>query len=506
MKEFSEVLKELRNKKGLSQEALGNIVHVSRSAIAKYENGLGIPSEEVIIALCNYFNVERDFLFPKNQIEEVVISKNRKIKKYKYYIIGLILLICTLLISLVANIFIEKYKENKEKENFISEIQKENEIVPSLEMKFVSFKLDRRMQGYENDNDIYIKDNMYIVYNEFPFEIEFDVDPILYNCLDKKGSIKFNISDIYIDVTLTNSYSSNDVYKVIYTGVFDYDGASELVCDFYIEDFIYNYSLREYQDEEITANNFSKKININNENSLIKIKFKYFQMVNITIKFYNYTIDNLYLDPGFTVNDITSKGKNGYGLYLEEKVDNYKEKLNNEYSISFDDHIEWKTNDNISLYESRCDDFILTATSKLISDNIDITLLENTIQTCYPSGGYSVNNPICNKLTIYEGSILNYILLNNEYYEISNDEVLITVSNDNVILENNRKIVGNKPGIVMIEYTINLGFIKKTFSVEVEILPFAMISLRFISFPIHFLPYEDVSNDFYNDDIKKRFT
>lgn len=55
MRELSEVLKELRNNKGISQEALGNIVHVSRSAIAKYENGLGIPSEDVIMALCNYF-------------------------------------------------------------------------------------------------------------------------------------------------------------------------------------------------------------------------------------------------------------------------------------------------------------------------------------------------------------------------------------------------------------------------------------------------------------------
>ena len=36
MKEFSHILKELRNKKGLSQEALGRIINVSRSAIAKY--------------------------------------------------------------------------------------------------------------------------------------------------------------------------------------------------------------------------------------------------------------------------------------------------------------------------------------------------------------------------------------------------------------------------------------------------------------------------------------
>ncbi len=90
MKEFSQVLKELRNNKGLSQEALGRIVNVSRSAIAKYENGLGLPSEDVIEALCNYFNVEKDYLFPKENFEEIIVTKNKKIKFQK------ILLICSL--------------------------------------------------------------------------------------------------------------------------------------------------------------------------------------------------------------------------------------------------------------------------------------------------------------------------------------------------------------------------------------------------------------------------
>jgi transcriptional regulator with XRE-family HTH domain len=48
LKEFGQVLRELRKEKGITQETLGNIIHVSRSAIAKYENGLGLPSEEVI--------------------------------------------------------------------------------------------------------------------------------------------------------------------------------------------------------------------------------------------------------------------------------------------------------------------------------------------------------------------------------------------------------------------------------------------------------------------------
>ena len=56
--EFKEKLKKIRTENGLSQEALADAVHISRSAIAKYENGNGNPSEETLKALAVYFGVE----------------------------------------------------------------------------------------------------------------------------------------------------------------------------------------------------------------------------------------------------------------------------------------------------------------------------------------------------------------------------------------------------------------------------------------------------------------
>ena len=44
--EFSERLKELRSEKGISQAKLAADIHISRSAIAKWENGLGLPNDE----------------------------------------------------------------------------------------------------------------------------------------------------------------------------------------------------------------------------------------------------------------------------------------------------------------------------------------------------------------------------------------------------------------------------------------------------------------------------
>ena len=55
--EFKDKLKKLRTEAGLSQEALGSAVHISRSAIAKYENGNGKPSVDTLKALAMYFGV-----------------------------------------------------------------------------------------------------------------------------------------------------------------------------------------------------------------------------------------------------------------------------------------------------------------------------------------------------------------------------------------------------------------------------------------------------------------
>lgn len=73
--DFKDKLKKLRNESGLSQEALAEAVHISRSAIAKYENGNGNPSEETLKALAVYFRVEVDELRSDNSIK-----KNKKNK------------------------------------------------------------------------------------------------------------------------------------------------------------------------------------------------------------------------------------------------------------------------------------------------------------------------------------------------------------------------------------------------------------------------------------------
>lgn len=96
MKEFGQILKELRLGKNLSQEALGKILNVSRSSIARYENGLGLPPSDIVESLCNYFKVDKDYLFPKENVEKIIVTKNKKIKFQK------MLLICSLCLIVIG--------------------------------------------------------------------------------------------------------------------------------------------------------------------------------------------------------------------------------------------------------------------------------------------------------------------------------------------------------------------------------------------------------------------
>ena len=104
--EFSEKLRELRMQKNISQAKLAADIHISRSAVAKWENGLGLPSDESLKLLADYFGVAVDELITNKTNEEVLISKNKTIDQQKKIIIGFTVG-CTIGLFILAFIFVE---------------------------------------------------------------------------------------------------------------------------------------------------------------------------------------------------------------------------------------------------------------------------------------------------------------------------------------------------------------------------------------------------------------
>ena len=104
--EFSEKLRELRMQKNISQAKLAADIHISRSAVAKWENGLGLPSDESLKLLADYFGVAVDELITNKTNEEVLVSKNKTIDQQKKIIIGFTVG-CTIGLFILAFIFVE---------------------------------------------------------------------------------------------------------------------------------------------------------------------------------------------------------------------------------------------------------------------------------------------------------------------------------------------------------------------------------------------------------------
>jgi len=59
---FGDILKQLRNSKGLKQKELGELIAKSKSTIAMYEAGIRMPDSKTLKALSTYFEVSIDFL------------------------------------------------------------------------------------------------------------------------------------------------------------------------------------------------------------------------------------------------------------------------------------------------------------------------------------------------------------------------------------------------------------------------------------------------------------
>lgn len=77
--EFKDKLRKLRQEQGLTQAQLAEALFVSRSTVAKWENGLGLPNRESMQLLAEQFGVTQDDM-ATTEPEAVIVEKNRRIR------------------------------------------------------------------------------------------------------------------------------------------------------------------------------------------------------------------------------------------------------------------------------------------------------------------------------------------------------------------------------------------------------------------------------------------
>lgn len=121
---FKDKIKKLREKKEISQYELADKIFVSRSTIAKWENGLGMPSSSSMEALCNYFGVTKEELIDNNETESIIVKKNISISKMKKLIISLSTIICCLLIFVIVLLILQMPRSLSKQLNKLGDYEK----------------------------------------------------------------------------------------------------------------------------------------------------------------------------------------------------------------------------------------------------------------------------------------------------------------------------------------------------------------------------------------------
>ena len=76
--ELGEKLQELRKGRGLTQEALAEELHVSRTAVSKWESGRGWPSIDSLKTIAAYFGVTVDELLSAEKLIGIAERENEK--------------------------------------------------------------------------------------------------------------------------------------------------------------------------------------------------------------------------------------------------------------------------------------------------------------------------------------------------------------------------------------------------------------------------------------------
>lgn len=71
---LGEKLLKLRKKKGLSQEDVADILHVTRQTVSKWETDQSMPDFDKVVPICNLYEISTEELFH----DEVSVSKNEE--------------------------------------------------------------------------------------------------------------------------------------------------------------------------------------------------------------------------------------------------------------------------------------------------------------------------------------------------------------------------------------------------------------------------------------------
>ncbi len=388
---FCDRLKELRINANLTQDELASKLSISRSAVAKWEQGRGIPNKESLQDICNLFNIDENNLFSYNDLEKN-IKENRKINRLKTILIIIISSIAIMLLS--SCICLQIY--NKRMQNIITENGYFNEKylknIGLVDMPRVNKKLNAKEYDvyYDNDDEDYIT----------------TIDNIEY--FEQYATRIFN----YLN---NNPYITNIYYPCKYpeANYYNEDTGIKTKCD--------NKYLISYDEKESY-----KEINDGIMESYV---FYFFKPLNVNRDLYTsldpYILSISYISSEHTNPLVFFTTKNGekkeaYGnfilsIYKDTSLHNkFSEKYDNE-TINYDNDNYYMASDSYEIVKNSID-------KKTFFERFSLNEKENGITISYKNGFYFVKYYILARISFSYIDANNTLVKSNLTVTIANEK------------------------------------------------------------------------------------
>ena len=201
--EFKDRLKVLRSKKNISQQQLADVLHISRSVIAKWETGIALPNDEYLSELAEYFEIKKEELIDNYKTETVIVNKSKYISNLKKIIIGLSVIFVLIIIGILFVVIFSNKDETFCLGDDIKDIGKNYDIIVLDGDDDYLFSLERDL-SYDIFNRI-ISDLSNIKYHK-KAKKSFDKN----NSICLRGMYEIIINESYLSINETLFYLDND--------------------------------------------------------------------------------------------------------------------------------------------------------------------------------------------------------------------------------------------------------------------------------------------------------
>ena len=215
-------IKEQRDKLGLSQQDLGDKVHVTRQAVSNWETGKDLPDSDILVSLSKLFNVTINEILGESSMEEVTLSLLDETNK-KNHIIKKILKVSTITICILLFLFFGLYFINNYNSIKVYKASSQSEHFKIIDGIIIStsqntyFKLGH-LEYKKSDSVIVNKVKLYYLSNKKKFFIfESDVNDRLfvnnegYDEIQKQKFSKYK-DNLYLEVYFNDT--EKEVLKI----------------------------------------------------------------------------------------------------------------------------------------------------------------------------------------------------------------------------------------------------------------------------------------------------